>query len=117
MLLRVPFDDYGYDCAQRCSHAPGRRHGGRRLRSLVLAGGRLREEAREPDLPPHFGAPSAKSYSSIRGLARLRWMNDSRVLAGNRLVHSRWLLLPPLPSIELCPLAGFGMAPDVKKLG
>ena len=117
MLLRVPFDDYGYDCAQRCSHAPGRRHGVRRLRSLVLAGGRLREEVCESDLPPHFGASSAKSYSTIRGLARLRWMNDLPAACWQRLVHSRWLLLPPLPSIELCPLAGFGMAPDVKKLG
>src|SRR5438045_4993411 len=72
MLSRVQFSEYDYDSSELRPHAPDRRDGGRRLRSLVAARGQIREEIGELDFPQHSGAASAKSCSAITALGQRR---------------------------------------------
>ena len=67
-MLAELFSAYGYDSSYGYPHAAGLRDGVRRLWSLGVAGGRLYQEVREPDLPPCSGGTQAKSCGAITAL-------------------------------------------------
>lgn len=56
MLSRVQVSDYDYGSSELRPHAPDRRDGGRRLRSLVTTRGQICEEIGETDFPQHSSA-------------------------------------------------------------
>ena len=62
------FSAYVYGSSHLCPHAADRRHGKHRLRSLVTAGGQIREEVGEPDFTQHSDPGRAKSCSPITAL-------------------------------------------------
>lgn len=87
MLSGVRFANYGYDSSQPCSHAPGRRDGVRRLRLVVIAGGRIYEKVGEADLPPRAGAACAKSSSALSNLTEL---DGNEEIEANAFGYSVW---------------------------
>lgn len=113
MLSRVQFSRNDYDSPELRPYAPGRRNGVHRLRSLIIAGERIHKKVNEADLPPDPGTSSAESCGAI---VRLRNEKSKMSLLIERLLHRRWLLLPPFLTIDLCPLVRVGIAPDIEKL-
>ena len=78
-MLSGVVPSYGDDSSYGCPLAAGRGDGVRRLWCLLIAGGRLREEVREPDLPPCSRATKAKSCGTITALGPTSTVTKTRL--------------------------------------